>query len=494
MKAQTKKNLLQMGGTALGAVIGGPIGASIGGGVGTLAGGLVPDDELVTKTKTVYPELSHAANYTTSPLPKPQQFTYYPDVESSKFDNLMSVATPLISGMASSLMGSNFKGILPMGQPKANSGMHTGNAPSHEEGGIDVEVEGGELILNKEQQAYIDAGVTAEEKAARYQEVRSHLIRKGMNEPAIADKGLYAGNENQNQKLWEQNNKYPEVLGPYGTIPALDIGTNMTTRLMANTSFSDNIEHHRDLMKRTYRPNPGNGLNTMSLYGGPGITQTTEQIVGGNEDVIEEDTSLSFFDDAIKAQKNTNKLGMGSDISKMLISAGGLINPMPTSKPFTANRIVAPEYKDQGEQMMGDLNQFIATNNAVLKDLSPEQRVAGLSNIMQEYQKGLRDVSKHKTEISNLNAGARADATNQNTMKKVELDQMNYQKTMLENQAEHMRKQVALNEIMKSIDGMIMRSGQSKTNMAGLEMIKSMWPTLDDKYKAELASIFNLNV
>lgn len=252
-------------------------------------------------------------------------------------------------------------------------------------------------------------------------------------------------------------------------------------------------------MARTYRPNERLGLNTdfqsnLTLYGEPASVQTEQQKSDIERRIAEQNKELLFIDDAIRAQQDTNRLGIGSDIGKMLISAGGLMNTMPVTEPFTAGRIVAPEYVSQDEQMTADLNQLMAVNNAILKDLSPEHRVAGLSNIMQQYQAGLRDISKHRTEVANLNAAARAEAANQNIAMGLQLDQMNYEKRLAENQAEHMRKQIGINEFMKSLDTMITRGGQAKTNVAGLEMLRSMWPTLDDELKAEFASIFNINL
>ena len=293
--------------------------------------------------------------------------------------------------------------------------------------------------------------------------------------------------------------------------PQINTGVNtksMADKLMANTATGGSVPEHRKLMQGNFVSEP-EGLNknyieNMSLFGGSGVANELNPIWSGQVTAGPTSTQPGTntqtpvqgeagpIDDAIRATEMTNKLGLGSDIAKILVNMGGLMNPMEISKPFSSDRIEAPEYKDSGEQMRGDLNQSLGVSNALLKDLSPEQRIAGVSESMNAYQQGQRDISRHETEVANMNAAARAEAENQNTALDLELQQANYQKNMIENQAEHMRKQVGVSEIMKSVDSIINRGGQSGMNTAGLRLLKDMWPSLDDEARAEFMSIFNV--
>lgn len=60
------------------------------------------------------------------------------------------------------------------------------NAPTHEQGGVDVELEGGEIVIPKDLQNYIDEGETEEDKARRYEEVVNHLKQNKLVEGDVA--------------------------------------------------------------------------------------------------------------------------------------------------------------------------------------------------------------------------------------------------------------------------------------------------------------------
>jgi len=213
MLQSTKKSLINAGGAAAG------MGANIvvpGSGMLVNAGarlisGALPQDEAVEKTLYNHPQYRPGSGYETGGLPKMSKQTDYQMPQGQSWEKGLSggldiagMIMPIVTGMG-------------VGKPAAEEGMAVPeSAPTHEEGGLDVEVEGGEVIFNEEQQAYIEAGETDEEKGRRYLEVKEMLqSRQGENQ-GIAQQGLYV-DRNQRPRM---NYPHPDSI-PSSYVPPL---------------------------------------------------------------------------------------------------------------------------------------------------------------------------------------------------------------------------------------------------------------------------------
>jgi len=444
MQQATKSGLLQSGlgiaGTILAGPIGGAAGNVIGGALGQTLFPELPPEPTVRKN---YPNLGPAAGKTLpgERLTRPTTETFIKYDQPSGADRFFQNTMPLLTAASSSFMGGNWNGILNKVTPAvAETGMYIpNNAPTHEEGGVPIEAEGGELILNAEQQAYINAAATPEEKASRYEEVQAFLMNNSPEGPQMANDGLYV-------------------------VPQMGLLTDSTMRTMGLLS-------------------PYSKMQSMPLpQGTPGINpvwRTPSAAVGAGQAIVAAETPVGEpeyvnpITKAIDATNRATKFGNASDLLKMGIHMQSLLAPeTQPSADFRTQPLLAPTYKSMSGTMRGNLDRNMGITNSILKDLPSELRVAGLSDAMNNYMTGERDIAAEQAKISNANAEAQAQTANANAERQYQVDAANYQKRAAENEFEHMRKQTALSGLFQAGDAAITRLGQGQTNAAFLELLK----------------------
>lgn len=408
MQPATKRGILQLGLTGAGTAVAGPIGAKVGSLAGGLLGSLIFQDEQPKDVlKSIYPSLSPLASQTTTELARPTRLMSQiaPPNRSTGFDKAVHAAVPIATSIATQF-GKPLPALSILKQPVtpvAREGMMIADdAPTHEEGGVNIEVESGELILSKEQQDYINAAETPEEQARRYNEIVSILRQRPLTDNDIAQEG-----------------------GVATTNP--------------NSFFGDNTEFN-------------NAINQV-----------------------------------IKGIDRANKLGTVSDIAKGLIHTSGLLSEgiKPTA-PFVMGSLSAPEIKNYSASLKRDLDNTANLMMSTISRLPQEHRIAGMASLMENYTKGLNDINKHVTEVSNQNAINQAELQNRKTEKQLELDRTNYAKTMAENELEHSRRQALLGGLFGAADAAISRTGQKNMDLATIRMaqesINATKPTELEKF------------
>lgn len=462
MQQATKSGLLQSGlgiaGTILAGPIGGAAGNVIGGALGQTLFPELPPEPVARKT---HPNLGPSATRTIpgQTLARPTTEMVVPFQTSTGADRFFQSAMPLLTSAASSFMGGNWNGILNKVTPAvAETGMYIpNNAPTHEEGGVPIEAEGGELILNAEQQAYINAAATPEEKAARYEEVQAFLMNNSPEGPQMANDGLYV-------------------------VPQMGLLTDNTMRTMGLLS-------------------PYSKMQSMPLpQGTPGINpiwRTPSAAVGAGQAIVAAETPVGEpeyvnpITKAIDATNRATKFGNASDLLKMGIHMQSLLAPeTQPSADFRTRPLLAPSYQSMGRSMRGNLDRNLGITNSILKNLPSELRVAGLSDAMNNYMTGERDIAAEQAKISNANAEAQAQTANANAERQYQVDAANYQKRAAENEFEHMRKQTALSGLFQAGDAAITRLGQGQTNAAFLELLKEQMAGLSPDQQSAFLEAF----
>ena len=462
MQQATKSGLLQSGlgiaGTILAGPIGGAAGNVIGGALGQTLFPELPPEPVARKT---HPNLGPSATRTIpgQTLARPTTEMVVPFQTSTGADRFFQSAMPLLTSAASSFMGGNWNGILNKVTPAvAETGMYIpNNAPTHEEGGVPIEAEGGELILNAEQQAYINAAATPEEKAARYEEVQAFLMNNSPEGPQMANDGLYV-------------------------VPQMGLLTDNTMRTMGLLS-------------------PYSKMQSMPLpQGTPGINpvwRTPSAAVGAGQAIVAAETPVGEpeyvnpITKAIDATNRATKFGNASDLLKMGIHMQSLLAPeTQPSADFRTRPLLAPSYQSMGRSMRGNLDRNLGITNAILKDLPTELRVAGLSDAMNNYMAGEREIAAQEVQTRNANAEAQAQTANANAERQYQVDAANYQKRAAENEFEHMRKQTALSGLFQAGDAAITRLGQGQTNAAFLELLKEQMAGLSPDQQSAFLEAF----
>lgn len=204
MRASTKTSLLSTGLAAAGAAVGLPMLAPALSAVGTGIGNAIWSDVPTRTMRAVHPELSPLANMSTQGIPRPTYQSFYQDKPTTGFDNLMSIAGPIAGAVLPSLMGGApnqkpVKGRLGLAIPN--------NAPSHEQGGVDIEVEGGEEIYNKRSILNILSGTTLEDIGRRFLNEREKIHQNTFRQGIKAEKGVAVPHDlfaNIKDPLWER--------------------------------------------------------------------------------------------------------------------------------------------------------------------------------------------------------------------------------------------------------------------------------------------------
>ncbi len=429
MKPQTKRNLFRIGGTVAGSLLGGPVGAGIGGAAGTALGATVPDETPEEITRTVYPEVSPMASHSRQKITRPTQHIQFQDRVPSPFGRGLDLMTPLFMGAASSGLMGDTPSLF------AQEGMAIPDeAPTHEEGGVDVEVEGGEIILNEEQQAYIQAGNTPEEQAQRYHEVVAMLKEKGMEEGPVAAEGMAVpghirfANQYWNTVSHGEPQKAPRIESP---------------------GFSVNL-------KDNLQPYATSGINI-------------------DASDSSETPNLNVFGRGAKGMEGLSRAGVASDLAKAFTHGASLFRPqMPVSQPFTASPVQAPTFRfDRGRQQ-ADLDQHLGQGISLMNTMPSEARLAGLSNLMEQQMVGRRDIARGATEIDNLNQEAATQAANLTAERQLGVDMANYERLMQENQLEHMRKNLGLAGMFQAGDAALKKRGDSLMSGLSLEFLSEL--------------------
>lgn len=503
MNPATTRSLLQLGFTGAGALLGGPLGATIGGAVGSAVGSAIPNQQPQHESRVTYPELSPLASVTRFRLPRPTIQSYLKTPPASALDRVTSVAAPLATAVIPGLMNKDFKGIM------AEGGMFLSEAaPTHEEGGVQIEAEGGELILNSEQLAYINAATSPEEMALRFQEIQQMHMQNPVA-GGVARGGAFVSPTDEIdlsalKAIPTRAEPLPPFHGALRTTTALNdpltvpptpvepLPPNRETlpfTLSALASRSDlfnviDTSFLRPFQYRTtepvFRPAVTPNLHSpQGLLGNRRLKMPFSLWFPEREPVepapSPEAPTPNPFDDAIAATEFANKWGNISDMAKAGIHLGSLLSPeTPMSPDFVTPPIKAPYYSDMGGQLRGDLDQSMALGISAAKELPHELRIAYLANLINQRSGGLREIAKHQTEVSNLNEAADAERMNKEAEMSMQMELANYQKKMQENQFEHLRKQTALGGLFQSADGIITRMGQAGTNLSKLKILSDV--------------------
>ena len=528
MQQATKSGLLQSGlgiaGTILAGPIGGAAGNLVGGALGQTLFPELPPEPVARKN---HPNLGPSATRTVpgQTLARPTTEMVVPFQTSTGADRFFQSAMPLLTSAASSFMGGNWNGILNKVTPAvAETGMYIpNNAPTHEEGGVPIEAEGGELILNAEQQAYINAAATPEEKAARYEEVQAFLMNNSPEGPQMANDGLYVVPQMGllNQNTMEEIGLLPKSTLFSGWNPDRNV-LSESYRTAAPTKVTDAPWSYMNPLPTGLERDWGRGVEdtlnqelnlnrapfefpqgqSFGGYGG-GVKPWTfnwrnRSATGGAQDLVDGELpgggGSQYTDPMTKAIDATNratKLGNASDMLKMGVHLQSLLAPeTQPSADFRTHPLLAPTYKSMSGTMRGNLDRNMGITNSILKDLPSELRVAGLSDAMNNYMTGERDIAAEQAKISNANAEAQAQTANANAERQYQVDAANYQKRAAENEFEHMRKQTALSGLFQAGDAAITRLGQGQTNAAFLELLKEQMAGLSPDQQSAFLEAF----
>lgn len=516
MQQGTKTGLLQTGLGIAGTILAGPIGGAAGNMIGGIAGNaLFPELPPEPTVRKNYPNLGPSAVRTLpgERLTRPTTETFVNYQQPSGADRFFQNAMPLLTAASSSFMGGNWNGILNKVTPAvAEDGIYIpGNAPTHEEGGVKIEVEGGELVLNAEQQAYIDAAATPEEKALRYEEVQNFLKSNSMNTQNMAEDGLYVVPE---MGLLTQGTMEDIGLLPHSTLfsgwnpnrnylsesyqtPAPTRVTDVPYSFMNpqgrfGRSVERSLDQELDLKKAPWEFPKGRG------FGGYGDSKEPWTMTWRKPNIEDDDTEIDGgldyinpLDKAIQATNQGTRLGNASDLLKMGIHMQSLLAPeTEPSADFRTRPLLAPSYQSMGSSMRGNLDRNLGVTNAILKDLPTELRVAGLADAMNNYMAGEREIAAQEVQTRNANQEAAAQTANANAERQYQVDAANYQKRAAENEFEHMRKQTALSGLFQAGDAAITRLGQGQTNAAFLELLKEQMAGLSPDQQSAFLEAF----
>lgn len=459
-----KQSLFSLGGTALGGALFGPVGAQVGSMAGTALGGAMTKPETPeVGYRMEHPELSPFASYSRGEQARPQRTRYFKDRQRSPFANTADMMQPLLSAAVPQIMDhAGFGGILGnnAGIPEAKQGMAIpSHAPTHEQGGVDIEVEGGELVLNQEQQAYINSGKTPEEQSQRYQQVVSTLKAKGMPSNMKAANGLYA---NVLAAMPDLNNLPSLTSTPTGAAH----NSYPVTPGAAHNSPAYNGRYSTPFMRDGNMP----GINSYQQNAPTYLSLTGDTSQTQNQ--VEPEQDLNPYEKAARDIGRLGRFSTGSDLAKSLIHGRSLFSDQMISSPaFRSDPVQSPTYQDASHTMMGDIDSSLAQMISLSNALPPQQRIAMLSEGMTGAMEGRRDVARHASEIANMNEQARAQTANMESERKLGMDQMNYQKMMQENQMEHARKNAALGGLFQSTDAAIKKRGDSLMDQSTMNIL-----------------------
>lgn len=501
MGAAIGQGATQLAATTLGGVFGGPLGAKVGSVLGTALGqGLFPDDVPTMEERVVYPESSPLSSLTTTPIGRSKKTRYMKTPESSPADSLMSLLGPMGSSAIAGLMNPGYKGVFGNKAvvPEAQEGMYTDpNAPDHEEGGMNIEVEGGELILNEEQLAYINGASSEQERGRRFLEVQQMHMQNPVGGGMAWDGAYVRTPKSPAAAGFANSGAFPFVgstgrrPGPYAN-PYEQIDLSGISKPEQEFLSLDNQPEFAHLSQPFMKPGDRAGA-TMPKHSEAGYQSFDLSKISKPETALNEGPPRSQapayespIEQAMRYGKLSGLLGNISDGAKGLVHLGSLLSGAPKASPdFVFEPTQAPYFKDTSTEDMADLAALRTESRAGQKELPHELRIGHEANLSGQAMLGQRDISKRATENRNMNVAADAERRTADTTRRLEVALANYQKRMQENQMAHLSKQTALSGLFQAGDAMITRTGQMGTNDALLRYIDEHTQGMTSKEKMQ---------
>ena len=465
------------------------VGYAGGSAIGGLVGNAVAKEKTpISTTRYRHPNLAPQANFTSpgEKLGRPVPYNFYPEEKASAFSKVMDIASPALAAGSQFLLNDQAGGglmnpnLFSQAQPvTAEDGLHMmeegqeveveGNelivdeeshqrlldagpeqfqtvfqeiidsggyipptAPSHEEGGVDVNLPEGTYVLNGEHLAAIAGATDPQTKYETYNNITTELrgqdqVNHGL---AKATRGFYS----------QPHNFFTDTpassMNPFGQpaqsgstdffgigqtnfqAPPQNLETNLSfmgsqnqqPQSLANNSYMDGA------MRRVWEQNYG---RTPLMQMGRN-TQNQNINEGGNP-------TPGYLDDAMSALDRTSRMHGAINAAQATIAGREAGRRQPAYRPIAPPNLQSPTLRSPLASMKEGIKSGSAAQRSRFKDRNYTERLAAESNIYDSELQALLQAYGVDTDIFNQNQQALSQTMNMQEEMNMNTELMNRQ-------------------------------------------------------------------
>ncbi len=183
----------------------------------------------------------------------------------------------------------------------------------------------------------------------------------------------------------------------------------------------------------------------------------------------------NLYDQLAQQLEQQGKWSDASNIAKALFHARSLVEGRPDYVPQSIDPMQGVNLQTGVGAMQKDLDRSLAMGIGGTATMNPEERRAYMADLTSAYMGGRTDISKHATDVMNQAAASSTEAANLTAQQGAEVEMYNREQQMLNNQMEHLAKNVAVNQGSAAMDKVIGDRGTRAADMTSLHLMSQMY-------------------
>lgn len=485
MNPQDKKPLITTAGSILGTVggslLGNPmLGYKIGTAAGTLAGGLVRDTP-IRRDRLLHFNVGPDGHYSAGINQRPLLHTTYEQQTPGPLGNILNTLNSIAGPITGSALGSpGMAGVAQKAVPTAREGTFIPpNAPTHEQGGVDVVKKGtGEFLVEAEADEYIIPGQKVNRilESSTYDEIGRRFVNEvGLLKQKGMDDFSARGGMNLNlvdpatsfrQGTYLDFNSPREIQSPSQIPqfyhPADNISPVLRHLEQQNQVVPSTGEYGNERVNLNFRP-----LDIVSPIIA-GLEDSRAELAPTKNEMDE------TFQGLIGLQEKANRDGNLIRAAQGLINLRGLMEPMRPSPPLTTAPLQRVSFVDPSAGRINQAKRELGMGMDILSQLSAPERIAGVSGLLGNYGQAMGQISEARSDMMNQQAQINAQIDAQEKQNQFETELRNRELRAREAALKHQRNQIGISGISDAASGIIQSTAQKNVNVKELSLMQNL--------------------